>query len=394
MEKKKNRKKINNLILLIVLAVIFGLAGGVVGELITRVYILEETYNIPFFGEINFSNGQFTGSSLIIRDPKKVVVEQDMKVAETITSVSNSLVGIFTKKPEIHINNIKEFNIENYYILNQSLGTGLVITSDGWVMTNAFRPDANPDRAISDYVIITREKKIFELDKFIKDPITNFSFFHVKDARDLPVRQFSDKNLIIKGMQVIALNWQQASLITSISDIKDDNVVLKFTDKFSKKIISQDQVEADLTSAIIFDLAGNIVGLSEKTGEIEPIYHFKSAISSLLLLKEIKRASLGVNYINLSELVLSANEETKDMINKGALIYKNNDGIDIVKNSSAEKAKLRAGDIITKVDNIEIDKNNDLVDVIQSYSAGGKINVTYIRTGEENAVEIELGEIN
>ncbi|MFH1823052.1 MAG: S1C family serine protease, partial [Patescibacteria group bacterium] len=393
MEKKKNRKKINSLILLIILAVIFGLAGGVVGELITRVYILEETYNIPFFGEINFSNGQFSGSNLIIRDPKKVVVEQDMKIAETITSVSSSLVGIFTKKPEININNIKEFNIENYYLLNQSLGTGLVITSDGWMMTNTFRPDANPDRAISDYVIITKEKKIFELDKFIKDPITNFSFFHVKDAKDLPVRQFSEKNLIIKGMQVIALNWRQTSLVTSISDIKDDNVVLQFTDKFSKKIVLRDLIEADLASAIIFDLAGNIVGLSEKTGEIEPIYHFKSAISSLLLSKEIKRASLGVNYINLSDLVLNTKTEAEGVVNDGALIYKNNDGIDIVKNSPAEEAKLKAGDIITKVDNIQIDKNNDLGDTTQNHLAGEKINLTYIRDGVENEVEIELGEI-
>ena len=92
---EKNKK--SGLVLVIVLAVVFGMSAGVVGDLIARVYLLDNNYNIPFYGEVNFSNGNYSGNNIIIRDAKKVVVEQDNKVEETINSVSDSLVGIYKK---------------------------------------------------------------------------------------------------------------------------------------------------------------------------------------------------------------------------------------------------------------------------------------------------------
>jgi len=56
---------------------------------------------------------------------------------------------------------------------------------------------------------------------------------------------------------------------------------------------------------IVFNLAGNVVGLMNREGDIKPITQFKTAITSLLEKGEIKRPSLGINYIDLSSLIMS-----------------------------------------------------------------------------------------
>ena len=139
---------------------------------------------------------------------------------------------------------------------------------------------------------------------------------------------------------------------------------------------------------MIFDLGGKIIGLADSQGKIRPISHFQAAIKSLLKDRGIKRPSLGVNYLDLS---LLAKENNK--YKKGALIYKGGSGVSVIKNSSAEIAGLKEGDIVIQVDNTEINENNNLTNVIQNYLAGDKINIDYLRGEERREVEVELGEI-
>jgi len=68
------------------------------------------------------------------------------------------------------------------------------------------------------------------------------------------------------------------------------------------------------------------------------------------------------------------------------LIYKNLDGIGVIKGSPAALAGLKERDIITHIDNIEINKDNDLKQVLQNYLAGDKIIIRYIRNKKNNEI--------
>ncbi len=389
-------KQENTKITIIILAVIFGLASGIVGGLLSRTYFLGNIYHLPFFGEIVFPNGDYNSGSLIISGAKKVVVEQNTKITETINSVSSSLVGIFVKqKYEEDSSRNSEFDLYNYYRLNQELGQGLIITSDGWIITNVFIENANPKKVFADYVIITKDKKIYNIDNFAQDPISSFSFIHAEKAKDFPVRQFSEKSEIKNGQLVVVINWQSKSYLTSIVGEKDKtSSLIKFSDTFSKELILRDDLSQDYKGSPIFDLAGNIVGLVDEPDKIEPISHFQSAINSLFKNKTVNRPSLGVYYINFFDLV-AANvvDQEIEKQEKGTIIYKSSDGMAVLKDSAAEKAGLKEGDIIISVDNIEIDQYNDLADIIQNYLAGDKVQVIYLRNNKEEEVEVELGEI-
>jgi len=385
---KLGKVRKNVLVLSVILPVCLGLIAGVVGELLSRTYITGNVYNIPFWREVNLTD-EYRGSNLIIRDAKKVVVEQNAKVIETINSVNSSLVGVFKKQPAIIDGTDVEFNLDNYYKPNQAISSGLIITSDGWIITNAFIPNANINNILSGYNIVTKDKKVYEIDKAIKDTASSFYFIHVVGVNDLTVRQFSNLSDLDGGQLAIAIDWPDKSWLSSITSLEQETITLKFSDGFSKNLILADDLSVNLNGAIVFNLAGNVVGLMNREGEIKPITQFTVAIASLLKNGEIKRPSLGVNYIDLSSLI-AAGENIAEY-KQGALIYKNLDGVGVVKGSPADLAGLQTGDIITYIGNIEIKEDNDLNQILQNYLGGDKIIVRYLRDKQEKEVEIKLG---
>ncbi len=386
--KQKNKK--NGVMLIIILAVIFGMASGVVGELIARSYLLN--YNIPFFGEISFTSGDYGGANLIIRDAKKVIVEQDTKVIETINSANNSLVGIF-KKQKIK-KSINGFDLSDYYQISQEVSQGLIVSSDGWIITSFLPIQTDVPSVLDDYVVITKDKKIYTIDNIVSDSLTPFYFIHIK-VSDLPVRKFASINEINNGQLMLAVNWDGHSWLSRISDKQDKGQsIINFSDVFSSKVSLMENIPEEFKKSVLFNLAGDVVGLINDQGEIEPIYHFSSAIKSLFKYKEIRRASIGVNYINLSDLVkVNVEDLLQNGEDKGAMIYKNNKGIAVVKGSAADLAGLAEGDIIILIGNIEINKDNNLSEVIQSYLAGDKVKIVYLHNGKREEVEVVLGEI-
>jgi len=379
----ENKKK-NGIIPVIILAVVFGMASGGAGYLIARSYLLD--YNIPFLSEINYSQGDYNGANLVIRDARKVIVEQDTKIIDTINSASNSIVGIF-KKVEAN-EKIQGFSLDNYYQINQVDGQGLIITSDGWIITN-FKIGF-PEN----YVVITKDKKIYSIDKIVSDSLTSFYFLHI-NAMDLPVKRFAASNEINRGQLVATVSWDDLSWISRIADKEgEDKNLINSSDSFFDRLNLVDIPPEEFSNSVLFNLSGDIIGLINEQNKIEPIYHLDSAIISLLKYREIRRASLGVNYINLADLVkINLDESAQNNNDKGAVIIKDNQGVAIEKGSTAQLAGLKEGDIIISIDNIEINKDNDLVDVIQQYLAGDKINIVFARNSIEEKIDVILGEI-
>jgi serine protease Do len=62
----------------------------------------------------------------------------------------------------------------------------------------------------------------------------------------------------------------------------------------------------------------------------------------------------------------------------------------ITKESAAEKAGLKKGDVITKIDDRKIDGSDDVTDAIRNHKPGDKVTVTYLRDGKEQKVTTEL----
>ena len=63
----------------------------------------------------------------------------------------------------------------------------------------------------------------------------------------------------------------------------------------------------------------------------------------------------------------------------------------ITKESAAEKAGLKKGDVLTKIDDKKIETTDDVTEAIRAHKPGEKVNITYLRDGKEQKVSAELG---
>ncbi|MBN8784470.1 MAG: hypothetical protein ABS85_03450 [Sphingobacteriales bacterium SCN 48-20] len=64
--------------------------------------------------------------------------------------------------------------------------------------------------------------------------------------------------------------------------------------------------------------------------------------------------------------------------------------ISVIKGAGAEKAGIKVGDIVTRVDNAKIEKTDDITKAIKDKKTGDKVSVTFLRDGKEQKVTAEL----
>lgn len=101
---------------------------------------------------------------------------------------------------------------------------------------------------------------------------------------------------------------------------------------------------------------------------------------------KIERPFLGISMLDATDTYnLARYRITLDMNQTGAVV------IQVQENSSADKAGLKMGDVITKIEDYEVESVARLKYYLYKYSPGDKVKVTYIRDGKTKTDTITLG---
>lgn len=102
----------------------------------------------------------------------------------------------------------------------------------------------------------------------------------------------------------------------------------------------------------------------------------------------------GQNNFNMSFDNMSMLHEDSNRAMLGVMTDENEKGAElesINKESPAEKAGLKKGDIITKIDDKKIEATDDVTKAIRGHKPGDKVSITYLRDGKEQKATAELG---
>lgn len=400
---KNNKHKIA---VIVVVAAIFGLASGIIGEMVARTSFLGQVWRVPFFGEINFQpNDSLGGPNLIIRDARKVVVEQNVKTKETIEVATDSLVGIFKKKPvnkQTTRRATSTLNISSYYLLDKPLAIGFILTSDGWLMSDFLPPEEKFDRqqnkigiaatsTANQYVVITKERKVYPVKRIIIDPVSNYSFWQV-EARDWPVRKIVADREISPGQMAVAVNWDGQGLVATIVGWQKEKRVIRSSESYNRRLLLSPRPTENFKSSFLFNLNNDLIGFINREGQVLPPGNFSTIIKSFLKDGRIQRPYLGIKYIVLNNLIKPTGNSLAQNNNlSGVLIYAPAGQQAVASGSPAALAGLRAGDIIKAVNNINLDNNYDLAAALTDFIVGEEIDLTYWRQGQEQMVRVKLG---
>lgn len=369
---------------MVVLFTICGLAAGILGTLMTRVYMAEDSFSY-FNQELNLSELNSMRSNLVIRDAKKVVVNQDVKVEETLNSLENSLVSIFKEEPA---KTKIATNTPSYYSLEKPLFIGLIITSDGWAMSS-LTTELKEEFDTKSFLAITSDRKVYRIDKInvLKDLNGDVVFFHLAEANNLAVRKIVPRSELSLGQSLLVIDNTRNIWPTNLSSFKKSSDILN-SDTLNAFLDLANNNESRQRNSFIFNLAGDLVAVIGADKDIVPAFIYSNYWHDFAQLEALNRPFLGINYIDLA--VVKVVDST---LTKGALIYPDHNKVAVVKNSPAALADLRAGDIVTWVNNQEIDQQNDLGDLISKYKAGDTITLSYIRDNQEKQVDIKLAEL-
>jgi len=367
--------------IIVVIAVSCGLAAGVLGEIITRVYFLKD-FSVPYLsGDLNVNDVNSNRSNLVIRDAKKVVVNEDVKISETLSSLKPALVGIFKELPVAAAS-------DNYYQLDKPLLTGLVVTADGWLMLS-LSPELKKDFDLENLVAITSDRHIYKIDKFnvLNNIPGDLSLVHLTGAANLAIKKNIVRQDLSLGQSLLIVKNISSVLPTSLTSIDKGQNILS-SDSLEANIILNGDLADNWKHSFIFNLNGDLVGIIDEEKKVIPIFAYDYYLQNSLKKNVLPRPYLGVNYFDLS-VIKPANSN----LEKGAWLVGAGDKLAVLKNSPAQLAGLKAGDVISWVNNQEINAANDLADIIVTYKTGDSITLTYWRAGKEQEAQVVLGQL-
>lgn len=354
----------NNLLGMILIFTLLALIAGATSSLLIGSHTNLNGHIFNLNRELNLNSYGYMPPSFIIQEPRKVVVNHDLKVEETISSLKSSLLGIYAK------------NDDQPYYLEKPLAQALAVTIDGWIM--AAWPETNiTDLNIEEYVAIDHDKDIYEIEDFqlMSGSVASFVFLKLENASNLKVRRLVEDSEVRLG-QSLLLALEPSYFILDNLASKTPKSETFFSDSFPYDFVLNSGLRQG--PYFIFNLAGDIVGSVDADGVWMSSSEINAYWRSLFKLKKLTRSSLGVEYLNLSSFV---NSEWPD---RGALL---------TSVSEFSPDEIEEGDIITKVNGIEINSNNNLSILLAGYDPGDRLFISYLREDQEKEIEFIIPEL-
>lgn len=369
-------KKPSKLFILFISAIIFGLLAAVSGAIIVKLYLIDNGSLAS--ADVNLADSAYSHSNLIIRDAKKVIVNQDVKVTDTLASLQPLLVAVVKTDAK---------DKPSYYNLQQADAFGLAITADGWVFFGGTSDKNISSDLIKNYQAITYDKKIYSFNKIltIKTAAGSVFFAHLKGASNLAVRPVAAAVNLQPGISLLVVAKDGAVIPTFLTGKIGPKAEYN-SDHPQTGLILANSLSQEFKNALVFDIAGDFVGWVDNNLQAQANYAFMPAWNSLLINGRASFPELGLNYFNLS-FIKALNVKSDN----GAWLYKTTTSPAVIVGSPADLAGLKENDVIIRVDNQSLDNSTDLSNLLTSYLPGDTITIGYLRDGVEQETDIKLG---
>jgi serine protease Do len=276
-------------------------------------------------------------------------------------------------------------------------GSGIIVTSDGVVAT--YRTAINETG--STYKVILLDGTQYDATLLGVDGFSNMAFLKINNS-NLPAISFANSEDSVPGKRLIAIgksldDYQSKFSSGLLSDIK------KTFNISGKALSSSEKLEGvfeldfgnqdEYAGGPVIDYNGDLVGLigsvtidnHQKFFAI-PSNQIRESMDLLTKGKLFQRPTLGVYYTSISEDYKLINNLG---IGKGARVY-SNQGIAVLSGSPADKAGIKNGDIITAVNDKEVNLNNPLSNLINDHQKDEQVRLTILRNGQEIKIMVNL----
>lgn len=279
-------------------------------------------------------------------------------------------------------------------------GSGVIVSSDGYILTNK-HVVADTDALR----VVTSEGKIYEEVSVVgTDPLNDIAYLKIKDAKDLVAAELGDSSTIRVGQGVIAignsLGQYQNTVTSGIISGKGRPVAAQSEAGDGSVETLTDLLQTDAainpgnSGGPLLNRAGQVIGINtavaadaQGIGFAIPINATKGILKSVQAGKGVQRSYLGVRYVPITAEVA---EQYKLKAGEGAYVTSNR-GDAVQASGPADKAGIKDGDIIKKVNGLVVGPQGGVSSLIGEYAPGDTVEITVARGGRELTLKATLG---
>nr|CEL18994.1 HtrA protease/chaperone protein [Kibdelosporangium sp. MJ126-NF4]CTQ95203.1 HtrA protease/chaperone protein [Kibdelosporangium sp. MJ126-NF4] len=351
------RVKTSALIILAVVVLVIGGAGGVVGWLIARA-------------------GDSLTSDVTLAEVQPNIERPPGSIADIAKRVAPAVV-----------------TIELRGSTGGAFGSGAVIDGTGYIITNnhVIAPGVR-DQSLKMSVVFTDGRRA-DAKVVGRDPKTDIAVLKV-DVPNLTVLQFGDSEAVAAGDSVIALGSPRG-LPNTVTDgiISALHRPRLIAGEGGDPPVAYDAIQTDAainpgnSGGPLINSAGAIIGINsfiipsggDEPGSIGlgfaiPSNYARKIAQALIKDGQVKHAELGVNAVT----------DVSAESSQGAR------AANVMENSAAQKAGIREGDIITKVGDRIVRNSAELTVAVRGHEIGAKVPVLLVRDGRELTIDVVL----
>ena len=266
-----------------------------------------------------------------------------------------------------------------------SLGSGFIISQDGYVVTNA-----HVIQDATEIVVQLTDRRQLEAELVGKDSTIDVALLKV-DAEGLPTVDVGDPRDLSVGEWVVAIGSPfgfENSVTAGIVSAKGRSLP---TDNYTNFIQTDVAVNPGNSGGPLFNLEGEVVGINaqiySKSGGFMglsfaiPIDVAMDAVEQLKEHGEVRRGWLGVYIQDVSRELAESFGMDKPI---GALVAR------VVGGSPADKAGLETGDVVIAVNGDQIRTAGDLPPKIGRLEPGSEATLRVVREGEERDITVTV----
>ncbi|MBJ6368995.1 trypsin-like peptidase domain-containing protein [Snuella sedimenti] len=269
-------------------------------------------------------------------------------------------------------------------------GSGVIVSPDGYIVTNNHVIDNSQELSVT-----LNNNKTYDAKIIGSDPKTDIALLKIESKEEnLPYITFGDSDLTKIGEWVLAVGnpFNLTSTVTAgIISAKSRDL----TGQREQSFIQTDAaVNPGNSGGALVNTKGELIGINTAiTSQTGSYIGYSFAVPSNIAKKVIEDI---IEYGNVQNGILGVsilNKNTKEAEKLGVNDIEGVYVSEVTPNSGADKAGIKSGDIIKKLDNIEISKFEDLKGYINTKRPNDVVNVELLRDNRTKNIPVTISSI-
>ena len=264
------------------------------------------------------------------------------------------------------------------YTPGSVVGLAVPISNNGWLVT---LPAARPSGA-GPTVILPELGQPQSLNSTVDDPGSPFVFLKSTDLNQAPAT-IATVDVRATDGQAVWVASKTLQMTTAVARHLLPMPTSWLSSDEEQRYWVLDQPVTSLPGSAVLDSRGRFLGVVADGNRVWPLSAIQPILKQLIQGNTFDRPSLGVRYIDQSQATI-VNQPAAS----GYLIGAAGGDDAVVPKSPADKAGIKAGDILTVIDGQTI--TGDLFDALGAYQPGDTITIKFLRSGKEKSATVQL----